>query len=446
MKLLETIEPIVAKMVYQKLESSMTEKFSIRARGVHGGDCMGTFFETYFPNFSKKNLRRYVFRYYSGCQDAFNSIEVGKLYGIQIAKHTFMTVKKRSTNDLIVDSDIRKLTEKLTAQFGKENNIDSDSVFVIESESLVSKYDNLYEFTIVGKNKKEYRNKIISAIQKVVNEKTKTQELDHIQCIYLSSSNYDNSCIYRRKVYNNDIIFPEMTELDKKIDYFVHNSEFYKSNNIPYRMSILLYGVPGTGKTSYFDYIATKYNCKIITIRVDGRNEKGSKRSVSEIISVIRDEVDFKKKMDVGVPYDPREKQKFESIKSMISIVLLDELDLMLSDSMQLKDLLYLIDNVPENTIIGATTNHIDKLDPALIRSGRFDIRVELKDFGYDSAYKLCKNYKIQNIDSCIPTNLTEEEKEKFTINPAYLKTIIVSQLLRENGFDSEVKEILPED
>ena len=48
MNLLETIEPIVAKMVYQKLESSMTEKFSIRARGIYGEECMGLFFETYF--------------------------------------------------------------------------------------------------------------------------------------------------------------------------------------------------------------------------------------------------------------------------------------------------------------------------------------------------------------------------------------------------------------
>lgn len=433
MNLLETVEPIVAKMVYQKLESTITEKFSIRAKGIHGETCMGLFFETYFPNFSKNNLHPYVVRYYNGYQDTFNSIAIGKQYGIQIAKQTFMIVKKQSTYWMNNDLIMQKLQESGSAC---SNMFEPDSIFVIESESQYSRCDSIYEFTIFGKNRKAYRTKIIHAIQKVVNEKTRKDESNFIRCRFVSATTYIDANIYRRKVYRSDIIFPEMDELDKKIDYFVHNKDFYNQHNIPYRMSILLYGIPGTGKTSYFDYIATKYNCDIITIQVDGRDGKRTRRSISEILSEIKNTNEIQNEKT----------RNFGDSKSTISVVLLDELDLMLSDDMQLKDMLYLIDNIPENTIVGATTNHIDKLDPALIRSGRFDIRIELKDLNYDMAYQLCKNYEIQNIGSCIPVNLTDEEKEKFTINPAYLKTMIVYQLLKENGFDSEVKEILPED
>lgn len=43
----------------------------------------------------------------------------------------------------------------------------------------------------------------------------------------------------------------------------------------------------------------------------------------------------------------------------------------------------------PGDLVTIATTNHIDKLDPALVRSGRFDLKLEISECGIDEFRKM---------------------------------------------------------
>ena len=74
------------------------------------------------------------------------------------------------------------------------------------------------------------------------------------------------------------------------------------------------------------------------------------------------------------------------------SVVVLEDIDVLVSkrdnsvtsaDKENFQALLQLLDGINscKKTIFLATTNYIDRLDPALIRDGRFDIKIEMKKF-----------------------------------------------------------------
>lgn len=78
----------------------------------------------------------------------------------------------------------------------------------------------------------------------------------------------------------------------------------------------------------------------------------------------------------------------------------------------------------PSNSIIIATTNYYDKLDPALIRDGRFDIKEEITEFDYDNAVELCKIFKLSD-----DKTRAILDNEQLPINPAYLQNKILKNL-----------------
>ena len=73
------------------------------------------------------------------------------------------------------------------------------------------------------------------------------------------------------------------------------------------------------------------------------------------------------------------------------------------SDKLNLSFLLNVLDGTmaPENFIFVMTTNHIDKLDPALIRPGRMDINIELKK---------CDRYQLKCIYQDLYNKILSEE------------------------------------
>jgi ATP-dependent 26S proteasome regulatory subunit len=119
----------------------------------------------------------------------------------------------------------------------------------------------------------------------------------------------------------------------------------------------MLYGPPGTGKTSYIAGLA----------RALGR-------------SVYY--VDFSTLVDQKASYLRRIKPNsflvLEDIDTIPSFRVRDD---KAPDQKDLGKLLKILDGVqlPDNTVIFATTNYIDRIDPAVKRFGRFDLHFELE-------------------------------------------------------------------
>ncbi len=148
---------------------------------------------------------------------------------------------------------------------------------------------------------------------------------------------------------------------DLKIFRDSSNRARYSGHHIPYRRGYLFHGPPGTGKSSLTAAIAGQCKLDIYIVDIPRLNDENLRElfnKLPEKCIVLLEDVDA-----VGVD---REKDKEE--------------DRARRHSVSLSGLLNALDGIasPEGRILIMTTNHVKKLDNALIRPGRIDLRLEL--------------------------------------------------------------------
>lgn len=137
------------------------------------------------------------------------------------------------------------------------------------------------------------------------------------------------------------------------VDKFMSRKKWYNERCIPYKRGYLFKGVPGNGKTSLSMALAHHLKKDIYTL------------SISEV------------KGDGDLKY------LFNNIDSN-SILLIEDIDAAFSgrkskDKVSFSGLLNCLDGIyyKEGIITIMTTNHADKLDPALMRDGRVDLQIK---------------------------------------------------------------------
>ena len=162
-----------------------------------------------------------------------------------------------------------------------------------------------------------------------------------------------------------------MDNLTTQVSDFFGSMEWYQSRGIPYQMGYLFYGPPGNGKTSLAVALASKFGRSLYLARVSGVGDEAFRSSMGQVPkhSIVLIE-------DVDCFFDGRE------VVAAGSIV---------DSQMNFSSFLNAIDGVAgsEGRLLIMTTNHKDKLDPALIRPGRVDHQVEIADATYDQTRKL---------------------------------------------------------
>lgn len=204
-------------------------------------------------------------------------------------------------------------------------------------------------------------------------------------------------------VDERSIIFPEKYKIFDYIDAWLCSETYFSACGISHKIGILLYGEPGTGKTTFAKILATKYELNLVKFNLN---------EISKLIS----KNDFWKELEE-------------------SVVVLEDIDCLVSkrdesvtseDKENFQALLQLLDGINscEKTIFLATTNYIDNLDPALIRDGRFDIKIEMKNFNHNEAVEMCNKF---NVDSEVILR-----DEQFPINPASLQNKIITLQMKE--------------
>jgi SpoVK/Ycf46/Vps4 family AAA+-type ATPase len=156
-----------------------------------------------------------------------------------------------------------------------------------------------------------------------------------------------------------------------EIKSWIHNKQWYLDHNIPWKRGYLLYGKPGTGKTSLVRAIAEDLDLPIY---------------IYDLSTLRNTELQAQwKSMQLSAP----------------CIALIEDVDAIFDKRTNIvnKDLTFdcllnCIDGVQCNdgTLVMITTNNIDKLDDALkFRKGRIDKVVEFTELDVQGRYKMCK-------------------------------------------------------
>ena len=198
-----------------------------------------------------------------------------------------------------------------------------------------------------------------------------------------------------------------------KLNFFLNNKQWYYNKGIPYSLGIALHGPPGTGKTSLIKCIAKHTNRHLVNLSMKlFKNRKQLYKFFYESQYNLQNEVNsigFDKKIifieDIDCLGDIVLKREFKKNKKEQKIELNtvemknnnDSNDdrktfrLEPNDPITLDDILNIWDGIIETPgrILIITTNHYDKLDPALIRPGRIDISLEMNKLDGNNIIKL---------------------------------------------------------
>lgn len=152
------------------------------------------------------------------------------------------------------------------------------------------------------------------------------------------------------------IFFPGKDKVLERIDLFSNSKKLYKKRGLDWYLGMLFYGPPGSGKTVFAKALAkyTKrdlYSINISSIATDGEFMRSFSRISSNSVLLLDD-------IDVCIPKRNKKKDRTVSLSTLLSCL----------DGA----------NSKSDIIVIMTTNYIDKLDPALIRKGRIDLKHEI--------------------------------------------------------------------
>jgi hypothetical protein len=178
---------------------------------------------------------------------------------------------------------------------------------------------------------------------------------------------------------------------------FREGKEYYKEIGKAWKRGYLLYGPPGTGKSTMIAAIANfmeydVYDLELTAVKTNTELRKIFIETTGKSIIVIED-IDCS--LDLTGKRVKKKKEKDDEEKETKKLPGMEEKEE--TSKVTLSGLLNFIDGLWSacggERIVIFTTNHLEKLDPALIRRGRMDMHIELSYCTFEAFKVLAKNY-----------------------------------------------------
>ncbi|KAF7369071.1 Mitochondrial chaperone BCS1 [Mycena venus] len=267
---------------------------------------------------------------------------------------------------------------------------------------------------------------LVSLLQEARRDYLAAQE--HKMCVYVSdtSNNWRHVACREKRSMNSIILDPGMKDvlIDDAKD-FLASKEWYAERGIPHRRGYLLYGAPGSGKTSLIHAAAGELQLDIYIISLSRIGLDDS--ALGELVNALPERCvalmeDIDAAFTSGLTRDTAtataESQDINAGKSIPGAPPAPPTTSRLS----LSGLLNALDGVgaQEGRILFATTNRYSALDPALCRPGRMDLHIEFQLSSKFQARQLFSRFYLpaHNPDTVVPEE--DDEDDEGSVDSGY--------------------------
>jgi len=225
----------------------------------------------------------------------------------------------------------------------------------------------------------------------------------------------------------------DQEKLKKVLHSFLHQMELYEELGLPNKLNVFLSGLPGTGKTTIIQVIASYLQKNIYYCNINDEMTNDDVQMIFDYVIknsigggiIVTEDVDamtkiVHKRISSATSTSSQESTTMEIYEAKNKSLTLEYLLNLLQGSL-----------TQDGTIFIATTNHKELIDPAFYRDGRFDVKIDMK---------LCDQYQVNCIykkfmNREVPEEVLERIQED-TYTPANIifrvKDYIVSDLSDE--------------
>lgn len=230
---------------------------------------------------------------------------------------------------------------------------------------------------------------------------------------------------------------------------FANGESFYQKTGRAWKRGYLLYGPPGTGKSSMIAAMANYlgydiYDLELTEVNTNSELRKLLMKTSSKSIIVIEDidcSINLTNRNKSAPAPAPARKNAYDAASPPGTNGGEDG-----GNTITLSGLLNFTDGLwsccGSERIFVFTTNHIEKLDPALLRSGRMDMHIHMSYCSFPALKILLKNYL-----GFEETDLERDAAEEFkaVIEAAAMTPADISEVLIKNRRDKNkaVDELL---
>ena len=167
----------------------------------------------------------------------------------------------------------------------------------------------------------------------------------------------------------------EKEHLLEDVAQFKKSKQRYEQLGVPYHRGYLFHGLPGTGKTSLVSALAAYFGLSIYVVNLAEFNDRSLMSAVNQVPA---NSVLLFEDIDCMRGSQSRAGRECETGKNGTATISTKENASI--NGVTLSGLLNVLDgfHAPSAVLFVMTTNHVEKLDPALLRAGRIDYKLFL--------------------------------------------------------------------